>query len=194
MTKGGVMRDLANKVIVLIFACAYLLVFQSIACAEEDRFEILKVGKALPNATLIRFKKPNLQLSDLKGRIKIISIVPQLNTPTCDEQTHRFSEKNGGLDQYLDIITISTNSAKGQYEFSEKSKIKNIKFLSDAPNYEFGKKTGLLNQGFSYLKRTVLIVDKDNIIRYADFVSGGGLPDITKALKEAKQILGENNP
>ena len=93
------MRDLGNKNIVLIFACAFLLLFQSLVHADIDRFEILKVGKKLPNATLIRFQKPDFQISDLKGKVKIISIVPQLNTPTCDEQTHRFSEKNGGLDQ-----------------------------------------------------------------------------------------------
>ena len=43
----------------------------------------------------------------VKGKIKIVSIVPQLNTPVCDEQTHRFSEKNGGLDKEVDIITIN---------------------------------------------------------------------------------------
>ena len=186
------MKNPVHKNIAPVFALLFLLsFFQLSAYAENDRFETLRVGMALPNATLMRFKKPSLQLSDLRGRVKIISIVPQLNTPTCDEQTHRFSEKSNGLDQYLDIITISTNSARGQYEFSVKSKINNIKFLSDAPNYDFGSKSGLLNKNFNYLRRTVLVVDKDNIIRYADFVRGGGLPDIQKALKKAKQVLSE---
>ena len=187
------MRVLANKQIVSIITCSLLLALQSIAYAEKIHLEELKVGETLPNATLKRFQKPNYKISDLQGRVQIISIVPQLNTPTCDEQTHRFSEKNGGLDKHLDIVTISTNSAKGQYEFSMKSKINNIQFLSDAPNYEFGKKTGLLNKSFSYLKRTVLVIDENNIIRYIDFVPGGGLPDIAKALKEAKKVLDERN-
>ena len=187
------MKNLFNGNIISLFIWTLLLVFPSFAYSENDYFKVLKVGEVLPNAALMRFQKPHFNLSDLKGRIKIISVVPQLNTPTCDEQTHRFSETNGGLDQYLDIITISTNSAKGQYEFSKKAKIKNIEFLSDAPNYEFGVKTGLLNKSFNYLKRTVLVVDKNNIIRYADFVPGGGLPDINKALKAAKQILSKSN-
>ena len=187
------MKNLINKNIVPIFVWVFLLAFQPLAFAEKDRFKILRVGEVIPNAVLKRFKKPNFQLTDLKGRVKIISIVPQLNTPTCDEQTHRFSETNGGLDQYLDIVTISTNSAKGQYDFSKKAKINNMKFLSDAPDYQFGEKTGLLNKSFNYLKRTVLVVDENNIIRYADFVPGGGLPDINRALKEAKKILSETN-
>ena len=187
------MKIQVKKLLIPIFVWLFIFGFPLLVSAEKDYFEILRVGEEIPNATLIRFKKPKFQLSDLKGRVKIISIVPQLNTPTCDEQTHRLSETNGNLDQYLDIVTISTNSAKGQYEFSKKAKINNIKFLSDAPYYEFGEITGLLNKSFNFLKRTVLVVDENNIIRYADFVPGGGLPDIKKALKEAKKVLNKKN-
>jgi len=51
------------------------------------------------------------------------------------------------------------------------------------------KKTGLLRASFNYLKRTVIVADKNNIIRYVDFVPGGGLPNIEKALREAKKVL-----
>ena len=39
------------------------------------------------------------------------------------------------------------------------------------------------------LRRTIIIADKDNVIRYVDFVPGGGLPDINKALKAASELL-----
>ena len=187
------MRNMNKINIILFFSTLFFYLSYTEANAKDNRYEILSVGNSLPEATLKVFDKPDINLADLKGRVKIISIVPQLNTPTCDEQTHRFSETNGGLDKYLDIVTISTNSAKGQYEFAKKSQIKNIRFLSDSPNYEFGTKTGLLNESFNYLKRTVLVVDKNNIIRYADFVRGGGLPDIETALKQAKIILQNSN-
>jgi thiol peroxidase len=150
------------------------------------------VGKVLPNAVLAQYGKPNLNLNSLKGKVKIISVVPQLNTPTCDEQTHRFSETNGGLDQFVDILTISTNSAEGQFQFAKKAKIGNLIFLSDSPSYDFGKRTGLLKSNFGYLKRAVLVADKNNVIRYVDLVPGGGLPNIEKALKEAKKVLEES--
>ena len=35
----------------------------------------------------------------------------------------------------------------------------------------------------------VIIADKENIIRYVDFVPGGGLPNINKALKAASDLL-----
>ena len=65
----------------------------------------------------------------LKGKIKIISVVPQLNTPVCDKQTHAFSESNGGLDKDVDIITLSTNTIKEQNLFAKKANIHNLVFL-----------------------------------------------------------------
>ena len=118
-----------------------------------------------------------------------ISIVPKLNTPVCDKQTHSFSETNGGLDKEIDIITLSTNSVEVQRQFAEKAKIKNLLFLSDSPDFSFGKKTGLLIEGMDVLRRTVIVTDQNNIIRYVDFVPSGGLPNIKKALKAAQDLL-----
>jgi len=163
------------------------------ANSKTIKSDVLKVGKVIPNAQLSRFGKPSMEIDDLKGKIKIISIVPKLNTPVCDKQTHQFSEKNGGLDRIVDIITISTNTAKGQEIFAKKANISNLIFLSDNPDFNFGKNTGLLMDGMGMLMRTVLVVDEKNIIRYVDFVPGGGLPDITSALKAAKEVLLESS-
>ncbi|MCA9483239.1 MAG: redoxin family protein [Nitrospina sp.] len=157
--------------------------------STKNKFEVLKIGQKLPNATLMQDGKPAVQLDQLKGRVKIISIVPKLNTPTCDEQTHKFSEENGGLDQKIDIVTISTNPADVQTAFANKAKIHNILFLSDAPNYEFGENTGLLRSDMKFLMRTVMVVDENNVIRYVDFVPGGGLPQIGEALKAAERVI-----
>ena len=180
---------------VAVFICLFIStsnLFSSIeAGSKVDKLEVLQIGQILPNATLKRFGQADIEIKDLKGKVKIVSVVPQLNTPVCDEQTHRFSETNGGLDKQLDIITISTNTAQGQYNFAQKAKIGNLMFLSDNPNFAFGKKTGLLIEGMGVLRRTVLVTDEKNIIRYVDFVRGGGLPNIKKALNVARQVLSE---
>ena len=153
--------------------------------------EILKVGNVLPDALLVQYQKGEVRLKESGSGVKIISIVPQLNTPVCDEQTHRFSEDNGGLDQHVQLITISTNSAEDQFRFAQKANISNMLFLSDRPHFDFGTATGLLNRNFGFLRRTVIIADKDNIIRYVDFVPGGGMPQIKKALRAAQDVLKE---
>ena len=185
------MKDLKlGQLVFLIFlTCFFLVSLNGFAKAKNKSSDILKVGKPLPNATLSEYGKMSVELKDLKGKIKIISIVPKLNTPVCDKQTHKFSETNGGLDKEIDIITLSTNSAEAQHQFAKKAKIKNLLFLSDSPDFSFGKKTGLLIEGMDVLRRTVIVTDQNNIIRYVDFVPSGGLPNIKKALKAAQDLL-----
>lgn len=147
-------------------------------------------GQELPDAKLLDADNSTIQLSALKGRVKILSMVPQLNTPVCDEQTHRFSEKNEGLDQRVDIVTISTNTHEDQTVFAEKASIANITFLSDSPNLDFGKKTGLLHPMHKILQRSVMVVDEDNVIRYIEIVPMSQLPNFAAAFEAARRVLG----
>jgi len=153
----------------------------------------LSRGQELPDATLRRANDSTIRLRALKGRVKILSMVPQLNTPVCDEQTHRFSEKNEGLDQHLDIVTISTNTHQDQTVFAEKAGIANITFLSDSPHFDFGKKTGLLHPMHHILQRAVLVVDEENIIRYIEIVPMSQLPNFRAALEAARRVLGQGS-
>ena len=146
-------------------------------------------GEVLPNATLIGHNGTPVQVEALKGRVKILSMVPQLNTPVCDEQTHRFSEQNGGLDQLLDIVTISTNSSEDQSRFAEKAHIQNVTFLSDSPDFDFGRKTGLLLATHGILHRAVIVADGDNIVRYIERVPMSQLPNFDRAYEAAQKIL-----
>ena len=38
-----------------------------------------------------------------------------------------------------------------------------------------------------------MVVDQNNIIQYIDFVPGGGLPNIKKALEAARNLLDQTN-
>jgi thiol peroxidase len=180
---------LRQPALVLFFICILLSPLKGFTNTGNSSLDILMVGKTLPDAQLTSYGIANVEISSLKGKIKIISVVPQLNTPVCDKQTHQFSETNNGLDQHIDIITVSTNSPDGQYEFAKKANIHNLFFLSDNLGFQFGRSTGLLIEGMGVLRRTIIIADKKNIIRYVDFVPGGGLPNINKALKAASNLL-----
>ena len=175
--------------LILFFICILLPPLKGFANTGNSSLDILVVGKTLPDAQLKSYGIANVEISSLKGKIKIISVVPQLNTPVCDKQTHQLSETNNGLDQHIDIITVSTNTPDGQYEFAKKANIHNLFFLSDNLGFQFGRSTGLLIEGMGVLRRTIIIADKENIIRYVDFVPGGGLPNINKALKAASDLL-----
>lgn len=167
-----------------------LLAFDTSEASQREQMTTQpRIGAALPNAMLIGRGGQVVYLNDMKGRIKILSIVPQLNTPVCDEQTHRFSEHNGGLDRHLDIVTLSTNSAQDQEQFAKKANISNITFLSDAPSYDFGKRTGLLLPKVGILHRAVIVADADNVIRYVELVRMGQLPNFEAAYAAARGLV-----
>jgi thioredoxin-dependent peroxiredoxin len=161
---------------------------ESSHAAGNDNQPIFTVGDRLPDATLIGFHGQPVRLPDTQSRVKLISIVPQLNTPVCDEQTHHFSEHNAGLDRTVEIITLSTNPSNDQAAFAKKARISNITFLSDAPSFDFGKRTGLLLPTHRILHRAVIVVAADNIIRYVQLVPMGELPDFDAAYDAARRL------
>jgi thiol peroxidase len=149
----------------------------------------LEEGQPIPSVTLIGKDGESVSLEMLKGKVTLVSIVPQLNTPVCDEQTHRFSEQNQGLDQFIALVTMSTNTNADQAKFAEAAKIHNMTFLSDAPDFHFGRKTGLLLEDIDILHRAVLVLDADSIIRYVEIVPMSQLPNFEQAYKAIRRIL-----
>lgn len=161
------------------------------AVAGDDGRPTFKVGDPLPDASLMGSDGAPVRLVQAKGRVRLISIVPQLNTPVCDEQTHHFSEQNGGLDRKIEIVTLSTNTSDDQLAFARKAHISNMTFLSDAPTFEFGKRTGLLVPMYNILHRAVLVADAENIIRYVQLVPMGELPNFEAAYDAARKLAAQ---
>jgi thiol peroxidase len=150
----------------------------------------IKVGDTLPAAVLTNNDLKPVDLTEAKGKVRIISLVPSIDTPVCEEQTHELSEKNGGLDKQVELITVSMDLPFAQKRFAKEAKINNVTFLSDYKAAEFAKSTGLLIQPLHLLARTVLVVDRDNVIRYMQVVPEiTNLPDMQAAMTAAKGLV-----
>ena len=67
----------------------------------------VQVGKTLPTISLPDLGLNMIDLKSFKGKVTILSVVPSLDTPTCDKQTHFLSEENKGLDKTAKLVTIS---------------------------------------------------------------------------------------
>ena len=147
------------------------------------------MGQTLPGVQLPDRALKMVALNSLKGKITILSVVPSLDTPTCDEQTHILSEKNNGLDQTVRLITLSRDLPFAQKRFATEAKIHNVLFLSDYRDGKFGASTGLMIQENRLLARAVVVVDKEGIIRYLEIVPDlGQLPDMKKAFQLAGSL------
>ncbi len=171
---------------------AICLGINSSAVALEKSVTIQK-GKPLPDVTMIGTNGKEVRLNTLKGQVTLLSIVPQLNTPVCDEQTHRFSEQNEGLDEFITLVTMSTNTNTDQAKFSKEANIHNMTFFSDAPDFHFGRNTGLLLEDIDILQRAVIVLDENSIIRYVEIVPMSQLPNFEQAYRAARSLLAQTS-
>jgi thioredoxin-dependent peroxiredoxin len=151
--------------------------------------EKLQTGKILPTVLLPDLELNMVDLQSFKGKVTLLSVVPSLDTPTCDKQTHILSEENKGLDKIANLITISRDLPFAQKRFANKTKMKNITFLSDYRDAEFGELTGLLIKENRLLARAIIILDSEGIVRYLEIVSElSKLPDMEKAMAFARSL------
>jgi thiol peroxidase len=151
--------------------------------------EKLKTGKMFPTVLLPDLGLNMVDLQSFKRKVTLLSVVPSLDTPTCDKQTHILSEENKGLDKIANLITISRDLPFAQKRFATKTKMKNITFLSDYRDAEFGKSTGLLIKENRLLARAIIILDSKGIVRYLEIVPElSKLPNMEKAMAFARSL------
>ena len=150
----------------------------------------IKVGDSMPSVVLTGAGLAPVNIADGKGKVRIINIVPSLDTPTCDAQTHELIEKDPALASSVDMVTISMDLPFAQARWGRAAKAKNMTFLSDYKTGEFGNSTGLLIQPLHLLARTVIVTDKDGVVRYMQVVPEiTELPDMDSAMAAAKKLL-----
>ena len=150
----------------------------------------IQVGDRLRSIELAKGDLSLVDIAETKGRVRIISVVPSLDTEVCEQQTHHLSEKNEGLDQTVELITVSVDTPFAQSRFAKEANISNITFLSDYRGGRFGMAYGLLVDEPHFLARTVMVVDKDNVIRYMQVTPElAEMPDMDAAFSAARSLI-----
>ena len=149
-----------------------------------------KVGEPLRDVKVAKTDLSLVSLTESHGKVRIVSIVPSLDTKVCEQQTHYLSEKNNGLDQRIELITISVDTPFAQTRFAKEARINNVTFLSDYRGGDFGRTYGLLVKDLHILARTIIVVDKENVIRYVQVTEElAQMPDMEAAFNAARALL-----
>ncbi len=144
----------------------------------------------MPSVVLTGAGLAPVNIADGKGKVRIINVVPSLDTPTCDAQTHELVEKDPSLANSVELVTVSMDLPFAQARWARAAKAKNMIFLSDYKTGDFGTSTGLLIVPLHLLTRTVIVTDKDGIVRYMQVVPEiSELPDMPAAMAAAKALL-----
>jgi len=149
----------------------------------------LKTGDPAPGFTVLDNGLNPKSLEDFKGKIKMVSVVPSLDTKVCDMQTRRFNEIAAGFSDEVVVLTISMDLPFAQERWCGAAGVERVITLSDHRDASFGNSYGLLIKELRLLNRSVLIIDSDDVIRYIEIVEENHeLPDYEKALEALKEV------
>lgn len=149
----------------------------------------LKVGDQAPDFNVVKKDLTPYSLKDLGNKVKLISVVPSIDTGVCDLQTLHFNEEAAKLKD-VTIVTISMDLPFALGRYCAAKDIDQLETLSDHRDASFGTNYGFLIEELRLLSRGVIVLDKDNTVGYIEYVKEvTEHPDYDKALEEVKKLL-----
>ncbi|MBC5638645.1 thiol peroxidase [Ornithinibacillus sp. BX22] len=147
----------------------------------------LKVGDQAPDFKVLTNDLEEKSLADYKGKIKLISVVPSVDTGVCSIQTNRFNAEAQKLEN-VHVLTVSMDLPFAQKRWREVNNVESLELLSDHRDADFGEKYGVLIKELRLLARSIFVVDSSDKVTYVEYVPEvSDHPDYDKALEAAKQ-------
>lgn len=148
----------------------------------------VKEGDIAPDFTVLDNSLNQITLEDYKGKKKLISVVPSIDTGVCDQQTRKFNEEASQEDGV--VLTISVDLPFAQKRWCASNGLENVVTLSDHRDLSFGENFGVVMEELRLLARSVFVLDESNKIVYKEIVSEGtNFPDFDAALEAVSQHL-----
>ena len=129
----------------------------------------LKAGDKAPDFNLVDNGLKNVTLADTGNNVRILSVVPSLDTPVCDAQTKRFNEEAAKLPG-VDILSVSMDLPFAQKRWCGAFGVDKVKMLSDHKEASFGSNYGTLIKELRIESRAIFVLDRNNTVRHAEYV------------------------
>lgn len=137
----------------------------------------VKVGDKAPAFTLLDNGLGEKTLADYAGKVKVISVVPSLDTGVCDAQTRWFNQNVSKLGENVVVLTVSVDLPFAQKRWCGAAGIDQVETLSDHRDLSFGENYGFILEGLRLLSRGIVVIDKDDVVRYVEYV-----PEVTSTV------------
>jgi thiol peroxidase len=146
----------------------------------------VKVGAKAPDFTVVANDFSPVTLASSGAGVRILSVVPSLDTEVCDQQTRRFNKEAAGLGG-VNVLTISVDLPFAQQRWCGAAGLDTVQALSDHKDVSFGLAYGVLIAEFRLLARAVFVVDSNEVIVHAEYVPEiGQHPNYEAAIKAAR--------
>ncbi len=148
------------------------------------------VGNEAREFTVLANDLSEVHLNDFSGKLLVLNVVVSLDTSVCDTQTRRFNEELKDLSDAIKVITISMDLPFAQKRWCGAAGLPNVATYSDHRDARFGVAFGVLMKELRLLARSVFVIDKAGVIRYAEYVKEGtDQPNYATAIRAVKALL-----
>jgi len=150
----------------------------------------LKVGDSAPDFTLNKNLLETSSLKDFAGKVKLVSVVPSIDTGVCDAQTRRFNEEASKLGENVAILTVSADLPFAQARWCAAAGVDRVFLLSDYKENSFGKDYGVFIKEFHLDMRAIFVVDTNDRIAYIEVLNEmTEHPNYEAAIEAVKNLL-----
>ena len=147
----------------------------------------VNVGDKAPDFKVLAKDLSEVTLADSNGKVRLISVVPSIDTGVCEAQTLRFNQEASKLDG-VEILTISVDLPFAQKRWCAAEGVENLQTLSDHRDLSFGTNYGVAIEELRLLARATFVIDSTGKVTYAEYVPEvTDHPDYDKAVEAAKE-------
>ncbi len=150
----------------------------------------VKVGDTAPDFRVVDNGLQPVTLATATGKIRLIAVVPSLDTPVCDTMTRQFNQDVANFPDSVVVYTISVDLPFAQKRWCGNAGIDKVQTLSDYQDRSFGLNYGLLLKELKLLARAVYVIDQNDKVVYVELVPEvTAEPNYTAALEAVKKLL-----
>ncbi|MDA8258435.1 MAG: thiol peroxidase [Betaproteobacteria bacterium] len=134
--------------------------------------ELPEVGSAAPDFRLVDADLNDVTLASFKGKKKLLSIVPSLDTPTCSLSTKKFNEQAAAYPNAMMLI-VSADLPYAQKRFCAAEGTGQVMALSMMRSRQFARDYGVLivdgpTEGIT--ARAVIVIDENDRVAHTELV------------------------
>lgn len=148
----------------------------------------IREGDPAPDFRVVDESLRPVTLADTRGRVRVFSVVPSLDTHTCTLQSVWFERAAGSLPG-VDLYTVSVDLPFAQKRWREENGAENLRMLSDYQDRSFGLSWGTLQKDLKLETRAVFVVDREDVVQYVEYVPETSKePDYEKAFLSARRL------
>jgi thiol peroxidase len=150
----------------------------------------IKAGDTAPGFRVVDNALQAVTLASSAGKIRLITVVPSLDTPVCDTMTRTFNQDAAKLPGNVVVYAVSLDLPFAQKRWCGNAGIDRVQTLSDYQDRAFVLNYGLLIKELKLAARAVLVIDASDRVSYLQIVPEvTSEPDYNAALDAVKALL-----